>query len=249
MSTFESFAAAIANPDLPPPRGLSSVAGANDPLRFAVYRNNVHVSLVSALLKGFPVVAALVGEPFFKAMARAYVAENRPRSPVLLHYGDGFAAFIASFPPAQKLAYLPDVARLEYAWRQAYHAADRPPLTLAHLSGIPSETLPEQSFAPHPAAALIASSSPIGAIWSAHQQTPPAPLDTGAAQSVLVTRPHHEVRLTVLPPHDYAFARALLDGASIGDAAARNEAPEFDPGTALVGLIGAGAFASPETAQ
>ena len=43
------FAAALQDPALPVPPGVVSPRGDADPLRFAVYRNNVHVGLVGVL--------------------------------------------------------------------------------------------------------------------------------------------------------------------------------------------------------
>ena len=55
-----------------------------------VYRNNVFASLTSCLAARFPVVARLVGEEFFNAMARVFVERYPPASPALFEYGDEF---------------------------------------------------------------------------------------------------------------------------------------------------------------
>ncbi len=136
MSAQTRFAQAVQDPASALPQGLTSKGGRNDPLRFAVYRNNVHVSLVNALTKGFPVVRALVGEEFFTAMARVFVGQTKPSSPMLFQYGENFPDFIAEFPPAASLPYLSDVARLECAWTRAYHAADDPILTVDALADL-----------------------------------------------------------------------------------------------------------------
>jgi hypothetical protein len=65
------FARALSDPELPPPSGLTTARGQLDPARLAVYRNNVHVSLVSALERSFPIIRRVVGERFFAAMAKA----------------------------------------------------------------------------------------------------------------------------------------------------------------------------------
>ena len=49
MSTQTAFAAALLDPDLPPPDRLIAWNGSDPARRFAVYRNNVVVSLVDAL--------------------------------------------------------------------------------------------------------------------------------------------------------------------------------------------------------
>ena len=110
--TQSGFVRALLDPTLPAPPGLATWNGSDPALRFAVYRNNVVVSLVAALADTFPVVRELVGADFFTAMARLYVAEQPPSSPVLAHYGDGFADWLAQFEPAANLPYLADMAPL-----------------------------------------------------------------------------------------------------------------------------------------
>src|SRR5262245_54616055 len=65
--------------------------------RFGVYRNNVYSSLIEVLQGRFPVVTRLVGEEFFRGMARVYVEREPPASAVLLRYGSGFPSFVAGF--------------------------------------------------------------------------------------------------------------------------------------------------------
>jgi hypothetical protein len=129
LAAFETpFADAQLNADQPVPQGITAHNAAVPTRRFAVYRNNVVVGLVKALRYRFPVVEKIVGEEFFAAMARVFVIEQPPRSALLTTYGDEFAAFIAAFEPARELPYLADVARLEAARTQAYHAADAAPV-------------------------------------------------------------------------------------------------------------------------
>lgn len=111
-----AFACALLDPDAPVPENLTGPDGGRALCRFAIYRNNVAVSLVDALQASFPVSAKLVGEEFFRAMAREYIHTEIPRSPILSAYGSAFPAFIASFPPALEIAYLADVASFEVAW-------------------------------------------------------------------------------------------------------------------------------------
>ena len=94
-----------------------------------IYRNNVFASLTDALATRFP-VCPLVGDEFFRALAGVFVELSPPRSPVLMFYGDEFATFIDTFPPASSVPYLGDVARLEAGRTHAYHAADGEPLSV-----------------------------------------------------------------------------------------------------------------------
>jgi hypothetical protein len=242
-----AFAAALLDPTLPVPAGVSSARGTADAKRFAVYRNNVAVSLIKALAGRFPVVAKLVGADFFAGMARSYIARTRPSSPLLFAYGDDFADFVAGFAPAASVPYLADVARLEAACTRAYHAANAEPLGLSALAGLDTHELADARLAPHPAAALIGSRFPVGSIWQAHQSGAEARLEARGGETVLVVRPEYEVRVHVLPDRDAIFAAALLAGEVIGEATrlAAIAERDFDFGTALAGLVSLGAFLTP----
>lgn len=239
-----AFADALLNADRPVPHGITTARGDADAARFAVYRNNVFVGLTRALAQHFPVTERLVGSGFFAAMARAYAQDHKPTSPMIIGYGGDFPDFIASFQPAKTLAYLPDVARVETAWMQAYHAADTPPLAFPVLAAIPPEMLPDVRLAPHPSAKLIRSQHPIGSIWGAHQHETVTPVTDWRPETVLVLRPEMTVGVHVLPPQDAVFAAKLFNAATLGEAAEAAFAanPEFDFGAALVGLAGLGAF-------
>lgn len=239
-----AFAAALLDPALPVPEGVTCARGGADGKRFAVYRNNVAVGLGKALASRFPVVERLVGPEFFAGMARVYIADNKPASPLIFAYGDNFPDFIAGFAPAAGLPYLADVARLEAAWTRAYHAADATPLGIAALATLDPSTLAEARLEPHPAAALINSRFPAGSIWQAHQGDAEARLEARGGETVLVARPGYEVRVHVLPQRDAIFASALLAGVPVGEAAelATVAEREFDFGTTLAGLVSLGAF-------
>lgn len=242
MSTLIAFADALLDPALPVPEGVVSPRRTADGRRFAVYRNNVFVSLVGALEKRFPVTRRLVGDDFFRGMARAFAGLERPGSPILAQYGDSLADFIAQFPPAAALPYLPDMARLEAAWSDAYHAADAAPLPLGALAALPGEAVERLRLVPHPSARLIVSDFPVGSIWAAHQTETLGKVTHAQPETVLIVRPEAEVRVHVLPRADTGFAAALLAGESLADASA-HAAPGCDPGAALVGLVSLGGFA------
>ena len=145
-ATLEAFVEALADPSAPPPGQTRGREGRPDARRFAVYRNNVAVGLIASVEMRYPVTRRLVGDDFFRGLARAYIAGNKPRSPVLIHWGADFPAFVEAFEPAREIAYLADVARLENAWVEAYHAAEATPLGLAELAAVDPEQLGELRF-------------------------------------------------------------------------------------------------------
>ena len=189
----DRFARALLDPELPVPAGVAGPAGTVRAERFAVYRNNVAVSLIKALAKRFPVTERLVGAEFFGGMARDYMRADLPASPLLFEYGDDFPDFIAAYEAAAGVPYLADVARLEIACTRAYHAEDAEAMTVAELSAIRPEDLAAKRLVGHPAAGLVRSDFPIGSIWSAHQHEVVEPPREWRAETVLVARPDMEV--------------------------------------------------------
>ena len=216
--------------------------------RFAVYRNNVMVSLTEALMVAFPTVLALLGEDYFRALARLYIAQHPPQSAMLATYGDSFGPFLDAFEPLAELPYLGDIARLEQLIRQAYHAADAIPLDPARLQQVPQERLGELVVTLHPAARLLSSKHPVYSIWSAHKAKDPAQAMADlihAPEDILVTRPQWDVMVTGLPPGGHAFACALARGDALATAAtiAATDADDFDLGHTLGTLFDHGALA------
>lgn len=239
-----AFVAALVDPARPVPDGVVGRDGAADTKRFAVYRNNVMVGLVDALQARFPVTARLVGEEFFRATARVYVVDHKPRTPLLMQYGDDFPDFISGFEPARSVPYLADVARLECAWSQAYNAPEANALTVEALADLGSDALAQSRVQLHPSLRLLRSRYSVATIWSAHQTDDVVPPQNWDAEDVLIVRPQAEVAVHRLPPDGHEFIAALATGVSVETAALtvqkRNDS--FDVGRHLVGLASLGAI-------
>jgi hypothetical protein len=240
------FAAALRDPGLGVPEGIVDPDRDPAPRRFAVYRNNVTTGLVDAIAGAYPAVRRIVGEEFFRAMARGYVAAEPPCSPVLMEYGKTFADFIAGFAPAASLPYLADVARLERAWREAYHAAEAVPLGPADLAGIGEAEVAGTTVRLHPSLRLIRSRYPVLTVWKMNAGDGPVhPVDFAAGgEDALIVRPDAEVTVRAVPPGGAAFVAALEEGRALGQAAAAalDASEAFDLAANLAGLIAAGAI-------
>lgn len=204
--------------------GLSDPAGRPARRRLDVYRNNIVSALIDALAVGFPVTARLVGADFFRAMARAFARAHPPDHPMMMYYGDRLPDFIAAYPPAASLPWLPDVAALEFARRRSYHAADVP---AADLGGLTPAALQQSRVVLVPSAILLRSRHPIHGIWMNQTEDGPSPCDR--AEAVLVTRPEWDPHVDLLPVGGATFIASLRTEA-VADAAAQAvaAAPGFD---------------------
>lgn len=241
----QAFASALLDPTRGVPAGLRVGAGIEPQHRFAVHRNNAVVALVDALAAAFPVTQALVGEEFFRAMARARVQADPPRSPIVADYGDGFAEFIAGFAPAAGVPYLADMARLERLRVRAYHAADAVPVAAdAYRALVASPMrLAATRLKLHPACQWLHSDYAVRSIWQAHQglddlrDADLGAIGIEAPEAVLVTRPQWEVQVAALPAGGTAWLDALRDGQTLGAAMARADGVDDHQLESLLVLI------------
>jgi Putative DNA-binding domain len=243
-ATQSRFAEALLDRTRPMPQGLTSWTGAEPHKRYSVYRNNVATGLARALAARFPTTEKIVGEEFFTATAREFVLRHPPASPVLLHYGEDFADFVAGFAPAASLPYLSDIVRLENAHIRAYHARDTAPIEPEALSRISADRLGGLTFVFHPSASIVRSAYPIVTIWSMNSgEQPLAPIAEWEPEDALVTRPELSVLTRRIEPGSAIFLLALIAGATLGEAfeAALAADRGFDPGRNLADLLRSGA--------
>ena len=244
-----SFAAGFVPPLLAPDRPTPAlVAGPNGKAavkRFNVYRNNVTVSLIEALAATFPATERITGEAFFRAMARFHMQETPPTSPLLFEYGRDFPDFIARYDYAQAMPWLADVARIERAWLDAYHAADAPALQPTALSLLRPERLGDVIFETHPASRLVRSDYPAVTIFAVNRERGPVGrIETSDPESALITRPHLEIIVRHLAPGADLLLSRLMEGAPLAVAAAEaaTQSPTLDLAAAIATALEAGAF-------
>jgi len=234
-----TFTKGLLDASIPAPEGLTNPDGAQATKRYNVYRNNVAVSLSDALEAAFPVIRKLVGDQFFRAMAGVYLRQHPPSSPLMMYYGEAMPDFLAAFEPAAHLTYLPDIARLELAMRQSYHAADAAPIQAEALQALAPDALMATTFRFAPAVHLLRSDFPIAAIYRANTQNGPKPVMK--AETALITRPEFDPMLHTLDQPAADCLAALIAGETL-EAAIAAGGDALDLGALLGLLLGQGAI-------
>ncbi|WP_158569195.1 HvfC/BufC N-terminal domain-containing protein [Pseudotabrizicola alkalilacus] len=229
----------------PLPFGVTAASPAEVEQRFAVYRNNVAVSLTAALAKRFPVIQRLVGEAFFAAMGRVYSEAHRPKSPALLEWGDSFPEFLDGFPPLSGYRYMADVARIEYARGVAFHAADaRSASAESFISASPSQ------LRLHPSVQVLRLDHPAVSIWRQNQPgaTPEKLVLAGAEIALILRGPGFNVPVHAITEGDAVLIDHIRRDASLTVAAelAQWAEPCHDPQPLILRLFQAGAILDPQ---
>ncbi|MFD1382680.1 putative DNA-binding domain-containing protein [Rhodanobacter aciditrophus] len=211
--------------------------------RLNIYRNNVFVSLMTALGDIFPVCKQVVGEDFFNAMGRQFVERHPPKSPVLTCYGDEFSEFVTHFFPAQSLPYLAELCDLEYRLLQLTHAAEPATLSLEAAQQSLSQVQHPERLELHlsPLCTLLRTGYRVGSLFLAHQtnkyQVLPTleQIDIHQAECLLFTKRGLYGQVYVLTEAEFAFVEALQTHPSLSRALPSQE--DFDLGQTLAKLM------------
>jgi hypothetical protein len=217
--------------------------------RLQIYRNNLAESLIAALAAVYPVVTQLVGEDYFRQLARLHIARHPMRSGHLHPFGRELPALLREVPSAAELPYLADVAALEWAWHEVYHEADTLPLDPALLQEVPPKQQMNLGLQLAAAARLVSSPYPILRIWHAHQgEGDPAfeiALDEGGVD-LLVLRRELEIEFVLLDAAEALWLRELQRGVPLALAtqAALDTRLSFDLAATLGRHLALGTFAA-----
>ena len=211
--------------------------------RFDIYRGNARANAAKALAAAYPIIGKIVGGEFFSGLAREYESRFPSVSGDLNEYGESFAAFLATFAPAQDIPYVADVARLEWRAHRAHYAADAKPFDPARLGSVPAERQLHLIPKLHPACSLLHSGFPLARIWEVHQESYQGEFEIDFSRDpagVLVYRPRFRVEVRRTGDAEAAFLAAAQDGETLEAAltAAHSHDVSFDLGRSLGEWIG-----------
>ena len=200
------------------------------------YRASGEATRRASLASTYPVMLRLVGEAFFAQAARAYARSFPSASGDLHSFGAHVARFLETYEPARPLAYLPDVARLEWAVHECAHAAEAAPIDAAMLARVPEAEQGLLRVRIAPSVRRVRSRFAIAAIWHANQPQRDGTLDRHeGCDDVLVHRDGAQVGVQALDAPAARFLDAMARGETLERASAELAA---DVGR-LPALIGA----------
>jgi hypothetical protein len=221
------------------------------PDRLDIYRNTIISGLTKALRPSYPVVERLVGTEFFDSAAQIFIQQHLPRAAYLDQYGEEFADFLQHFPPAASLAYLADVAKLEWAINCSLHAPDVEPVELAALAAIPAGEQERVCFVAHPSVHLLSVDYPVDCIWRAVLAGDDAALmslDASASLiNLMVERRPTGVEVARLDRPAWHFLASLCGGESLHSVIEKTTG--LDTSTLLAEHLAAGRFVAFEVVK
>lgn len=221
-------------------RALSGVAvpvraGAQAHLGRAVmaYRAHGRALAPRALTAAFPVLAQLLDQENFGALARAFWLAQPPALGDIAQWGAGLAEFVRDTPQLADEPYLADVARVEWALYRLAFAADATP-DLASFTLLTTQDPATLTLVLSPGTLCITSPWPVVSIINAHLSGAP-PLAEAArlvrertGETALLWRDGLRPRVRQAAPGEAAVVAALQGGASLLDGLAQASALDFN---------------------
>ncbi|HLO94036.1 MAG TPA: DNA-binding domain-containing protein [Burkholderiaceae bacterium] len=201
--------------------GLLDAASARG---LAVYRHAYRARLIAALRDNYPVLAQVMGDEDFDALAAAYVQARPSAFASIRWYGDGLADFMASEAEPAHPAFI-DVARMDWALRGVFDAAEDEALSFASLQQLAPEDWPALRLQPRAGARCLSLDWAVEPAWAAlarHAQQreagqddeePALPAPEPLAHRLLAWRPQLETRWRSLEADEGALVAAVFEGA------------------------------------
>lgn len=191
-------------------------AGKADPgRRYAIYRNNMFLSLTAHLRTVFPVTAKLGDERFFAYAAHQFILREPPRSARLVVYGAAFPQFLARFPACRHAPILAEMAALEWTIHSSLTSPQRAFLETKDISAISAG----QALELQPSLRFALSRWPMLGLW-AHEAERQQALPRKTSR-IAVVRHDDDIRFFELGAARFVFWRSLARRFSLEEAAAR----------------------------
>jgi hypothetical protein len=193
--------------------------------RLDVYRHAYVARLVAALRDNFGSLPTVMGDEAFDALAEAYVAAHPSRHPSIRWFGDRLAAFMAERDDLVPHPALVDLARMEWALRAAFDAADAMPIEASVLASIAADDWPALVFTPLPSVQALTLQWAVEPVWRALRDAAPGdepelPEPRAHEHVLLVWRTGFETRWRVVEGRDADLLRAMLEGRPFADVCA-----------------------------
>jgi hypothetical protein len=140
--------------------GLSAIVNGDERLspveRLDIYANMHFYRLLDILREDFPATLDVLGDDAFHNLITGYLLEYPPTEPSVQHCGRYLAGYLRGHPLASTKPWLVDLASLERAHLDVFHAADASPLDGVTMKKIAPERWPRLKLRLVPAAKVLA---------------------------------------------------------------------------------------------
>jgi hypothetical protein len=149
----------LANEKSLAPEGLERVIAGDERLsaeeRVDIYANMYFYRLLDVLKEDFPATLAMVGAERFHNLVTGYLIEYPPAHFSISYAGNHLADFIHEHPLREEFPFLADLARVERALIEVFHAPGAVPLDAPQMRALPPKDWPALKLRLSPAHQIL----------------------------------------------------------------------------------------------
>ena len=186
--------------------------------RLAIYGDGYRLRLIEALQKSFPVLAELLGEADFQALAGRYVETHESTFFNIRWYGDQMARFLAADAEYSKVPLLAEMAQWEWAMAAAFDAADGEPLALDAFAHVLPEDWAALQFEWGPSVQVLQLEWNVPQLWKAVTEgSDERPDPVYEPSTYLIWRRELQIYFRLLSEEEASVVAAARHGHSFGE--------------------------------
>jgi hypothetical protein len=184
--------------------------------RTGIYADAYFYRLLDALKENFPATLAVAGADEFHNLISSYLLAHPPTEPSLLHSGRYLADYLDRSPMLVRWPFIADLARLERALIESFHAADATSLDRAAVESIPPDKWPSLRLRFHPATRVLRLQWRVEEILRAVEQNKQLPEAVGAPVTMFVWRKEARVFYRSVEPIEETALNMIEQGCDFG---------------------------------
>ena len=185
--------------------------------RLGIYGDGYRSRLIEVLESSYPVLANLLGEADFHALATKYVATHESTFFSIRYYGDELADFLAADAEYSQAPLLAELARWEWAMAAAFDAADAEPIDSSAFAQVAPEDWAELRFEWSPSVQVMPLEWNVPGLWKAVTGETERPEPILEPVSWLIWRRELQIFFRPLAAQEAAVIAASRAGQSFGE--------------------------------
>jgi hypothetical protein len=227
-----------------PPGGLDAIIVGDDRLsareRVEIYANAYFYRLLDAFKEDFPATLAVIGETDFHNLVTGYLIDHPPTEPEIQHAGRHLPDFIRTRPLSERWPFIADLAHLERAMIEVFHAPDAEPLDAAMMRMVAPEEWGAIRLRTHPSLRILDLGWRADMVRRVVESGEPWKEPERGAVVILVWRRGSQVHYRELERGESAALALAQSGATFAamcDAIAAEAGDEDENGPALISRL------------
>ncbi|MGH7843437.1 MAG: HvfC/BufC family peptide modification chaperone [Candidatus Binataceae bacterium] len=210
------------------------------PERVAIYADAYFYRLLEVFKEDYPATLAVLGDAQFHNLITGYLIDYPPSEPSIMYAGRDLPTFLRANALTERTPFVADLAALERALVEIFHAADAVPLEAAAMNAIAPADWPSLRMRRHPASRILEVGWRVERVLRAVEQQEQWSVPAREAVNLLVWRRQARVFYRELEPGErlaLTIAEEATTFAAICEAVAE-ETGDASPAARISRLLG-----------